>query len=97
MQNGDAELGSEEDVAGDLEGVDEETYTAEELEGLGVFPDEDMEGVPEDQSADQEDIGAEGDDDDNEQAQGVSDYPVCLLSQPAASSMLTVVAVVASA
>ena len=80
MQNGEAEIGSEEDVAGDLDGApDEETYTAEELEEMEAYPDEDAQGGPEDESAVPEDVGAEGDDDDNEQAQAVSDYLVRFL------------------
>lgn len=79
MQDGELEDASEDDAAGTLtEGEQyEELYEAVGDEGPEGYTDEDLqEHLQNESAADQEEAGAEGEDDDTEAAQPVSDYPV---------------------
>lgn len=82
LQDGEIEEASEDDAAGTLtEGEQyEELYEATGDEGQEGYTDEDMqEQLQSDSAAEQEGAGAEGDNDDAEEAQVASDYPVRLL------------------
>ena len=82
MQHEEADGASEDDAAGTLtEGEQyEELYEATGDEGVDGYTDEDMQEQLQEESADQEATGAEGDDDDAEEAQAASDYPVSQLT-----------------